>query len=78
MVSIDWVLSVDGGSLRYEEIGQIQKWYDIRKGENIGFHLDINLSASLENFWSYIQPCIHIYCYFFTMYSVELFPLNES
>ena len=71
-------LCVHGGSLRYEWIGQIQKWYNILKGENIGFHLDINLSASLENFWSYIQPYIHIYFYFFTMYSVELFPLNES
>ena len=37
-------------SLRYEAIGQIQNWYVILKGEHLGFHLDINLSISLENF----------------------------
>ena len=41
------VLSAHGRCLRYEEIGQILKWYVILKGEKIGFHLDINLSASL-------------------------------
>ena len=40
---LEGVLCVHGGSLRYEEIGQIQKWYDIRKGENLGLHLDVNL-----------------------------------
>ena len=50
LVPTEWVLSVHGGSLMYEGIGQIQKWYNILKGENKGFHLDINLSASLEYF----------------------------
>ena len=75
---LEGVLCLHGGSLRYEEIGKIQKWYDIRNGENVGLHFDVNLSASLEYFWRYTQPNIHINFYFFTMYSVELFPLNES
>ena len=33
-----------------EGIGQIQKFYVILKGENLGFHLNINLLATLENF----------------------------
>ena len=40
---------VHEGSLRYEEIGQIQNWYVILKGENLSFHLNIKLSATLEN-----------------------------
>ena len=47
---VEWVQSGHGGSLRYEGIGQIQNWYVILKGENLGFHLKINLSATLENF----------------------------
>ena len=47
---VEGVLSAHGGSLRYEAIGQIQNWYVILKGEHVGFHLDINLSTSLENF----------------------------
>ena len=38
------------GSLRYDEIGQIQNWYVILKGQNLSFQLNINLSATLENF----------------------------
>ena len=41
--------SAHEGSLRYEEIGQIQNWYVILKGETISYHLNINLSATLEN-----------------------------
>ena len=47
---VEGVRSAHGGSLRYEGIGQIQNWYVILKGENLGFHLNINLSATLENF----------------------------
>ena len=47
---VEWVRSAHGGSLRYEGIGQIQNWYVILKGENLGFHLNINLSATLKNF----------------------------
>ena len=47
---LEWVLSVHGGSLSYDGVGQIQNWYVILKGEKLGFHLDINLSACLENF----------------------------
>ena len=47
---LEGLLSVHGGSLSYEGIGQIQNVYVILKGENVGFHLDINLSASLESF----------------------------
>ena len=32
-----------------EGILQIQKWYVILTEENLGFYLDIHLSASLEN-----------------------------
>ena len=46
---VEGVRSAHGGSLRYEGIGQIQNWYVILKGENLGFHLNINLSATLEN-----------------------------
>ena len=44
------LLFAHGSSLRYEEICQIQNWYVILKGENLGFHLNINLLATLENF----------------------------
>ena len=42
-------LSVHGGCLRYEGICQIQNRYDFLKGENLSFHVDINLSASLKD-----------------------------
>ena len=42
--------------------------------ENLGFHLDINLSASLENFSSYTQPYSHIS--FFSSHCIVLFPLR--
>ena len=42
-------LQVEGVcSLR--EICKIQNWCVIVKGENLGFHLNINLSTTLENF----------------------------
>ena len=52
---VEVVRSAHGGSLRYEEIGQFkidepQNWYVILKGENLSFHLNIKLSATLENF----------------------------
>ena len=47
---VEGVRSAHRGSLRYEAIGQIQNWYVILKGENLGFHFNINLSATLENF----------------------------
>ena len=47
---VEGVRSAHGVSLRYEGIGRIQNWYVILKGENLGFHLNINLSATLENF----------------------------
>ena len=46
---VEGVRSAHGGSLRYEEIDQIQNSYVILKGENLSFHLNINLSATLEN-----------------------------
>ena len=57
---VEWVRSAHGGSLRYEGIGRIQNWYVILKGENLGFHLNINLSATFENFKNYTQPYMHI------------------
>ena len=42
-------ISVHGGRL-YDGIGQIQKWCNFLKGENLRFKLDVNLWASLENF----------------------------
>ena len=50
---VEGVRIAHGGSLRYKRIGQIQNWYAILKGENVGFHLRINLSAILENFTNY-------------------------
>ena len=55
------MLSAHGGSLRYEAIGQIQNWYVILKGEHLGFHLDISLSAPLKKLKRYTQPNIHIF-----------------
>ena len=46
---VEGVRSGHEGSLRYEEIGQIKNWYVILKGENLSYHLNINLSATLEN-----------------------------
>ena len=46
---VEGVRSAHEGSLRYDEIGQIQNWYVILKGENLSFHLNRNLSATLEN-----------------------------
>ena len=42
-------ISVHGGRLRYEGIGQIQKWCNFLKGDNLRFKLDVNSLASLEN-----------------------------
>ena len=72
---VEGVRSVHGGSLRYEEIGQIQNWYVILKGENLGFHFNINLSATLENFKNYTQPYMHI-C--FSTHCIALFPLRTQ
>ena len=63
-----------GGFLRYEGIGQIQNWYGILKEENLGFHLNIYLSAILKNFSNYIQVYSHIY--FFSLHCIVLFPLR--
>ena len=70
---VEGVRSVYGGSLRYEEIGQILNWYVILKGENLSFHLNINLSATLKNLYNYTQPYMHI-C--FSTHCIVLFPLR--
>ena len=49
-LQVEGVRSAHGGSLRYEGICKIQNWCVIVKGENLGFHLNINLSTTLENF----------------------------
>ena len=72
-LQVEGVRSAHGGSLRYQEIGQIQNWYVILKGENLGFHFNINLSATLENFSNYTQPYMHI-C--FSTHCIALFPLR--
>ena len=43
-------ISVHGGRLRYDGIGQIQKWCNFLKMENLRFKLDVNLLVSLKNF----------------------------
>ena len=70
---VEGLRSAHGGSLRYEGIGRIQNWYVILKGENLAFHLNINLSATLENFKNYTQPYMHI-C--FSSHCIVLFPLR--
>ena len=67
---VEGVQSAHGGSLRYEGIGQIQNWYVILKEENLGFHLNINLSAILENFLNYTQVYINISFFVFTLYCI--------
>ena len=64
---VEGVRSAHGGSLRYEEIGQIQNWYAILKGDNLGFYLNIHFSAILENFTNYIQVYIHISFFLYTV-----------
>ena len=71
---VERVQSAHGGSLRYEGIGQIQNRYVILKEENLGFHLNINLSAILENFLNYTPVYIHIS--FFSLHCIVLFPLK--
>ena len=74
---VEGVQSADGGSLRFEGIGQIQNWCVILKEENLGFHLNINLSAIFENFSNYTQVYIHIffhtvlYCFHWEHQQVE-------
>ena len=76
---VEGVQSAHGGSLRCEGIGQIQNWYVILKEENLGFHLNINLSAILKNFSNYAQVYIHInfcihtvlYCFHWEHQQVE-------
>ena len=65
---VEGVQSAHGGSLWYEGIGQIHNWYVILKEENLGFHLNINLSAIFENFSNYTQVYIHIF--FSTLYCI--------
>ena len=67
---VEGVQSAHGGSLRYEGIGQIQNWYVILKEENVGFHLNINLSAILENFLNYTPVYINISFFVFTLYCI--------
>ena len=50
---VEGVRIAHGGSLRYKRIGQIQNWYAILKGDNLGFYLNIHFSAILENFTNY-------------------------
>ena len=64
---VEGVQSAHGGSLRCEGIGQIQNWYVILKEENIGFHLNMNLSAIFEKFSNYTQVYIHINCFLHTV-----------
>ena len=71
---VDGVQSAHGGFLRYEGIGQIQNWYGILKEENLGFHLNIYLSAILKNFSNYAQVYSHIS--FFSLHCIVLFPLR--
>ena len=75
---VEGVQSADGGSLRFEGIGQIQNWCIILKEENLDFHLNINLSAIFENFSNYTQVYIHIvflhtvwYCFHWEHQQVE-------
>ena len=70
---VEGVQSAHGGSLRCERIGQIQNWYVILKEENLGFQLNINLSAILKNFSHYTQVYIHIFLY---LNCIVLFPLR--
>ena len=66
---VEWVRSAHGGSLRYEGIGRIQNWYVILKGENLGFHLNINLSATLDKLLK-LYPTVHAYLFFLTLYCI--------
>ena len=68
---VEGVQSAHGGSLRCERIGQIQNWYVILKEENLGFHLNINLSAILKNFSNYTQLYIHIKSTLYCIVSTE-------
>ena len=70
---VEVVLSAHGRSLRYERISHIQNVYVILKGENIGFHLNISLSASLKKLIK-IYPTVHSY-FFFSSHSIVLFLL---
>ena len=64
---VEGVLFAHGSSLRYEEICQIQNWYVILKGENLGFHLNINLKTS--KIYPTVQICFSSHC-------IVLFPLS--
>ena len=70
---VEGVQSAHGGSLRCEGIGQIQNWSVILKEENLGFRLNINLSAILKNLSNYAQVYIHICLY---LHCIVLFPLR--
>ena len=70
---VEGVQSAHGGSLWYEGIGQIHNWYVILKEENLGFNLNMNLSAIFEKFSNYTQVYIHI---FFSPHCIVLFPLR--
>ena len=66
---VEGVRSAHGGSLRYDGICKIQNWCVIVKGENLGFHLNMNLSTTL---WKLLQlyPTVHAYLFFFTLYCI--------
>ena len=49
--------------------------YVFLKGENLGFYLDINFSATLENLLSY-TPTVYIHISFFFLYCIVLLPLR--
>ena len=68
---VEGVRSAHGGSLRYEGIGQIQNWYVILKGENVGFHLRINLSAQIIPWYFFFFLHTVLYCFHWEHQQVE-------
>ena len=79
---VEGVRSAHGGSLRYEAIGQIQNFYVILKGENLGFPTKLicycergepRLSFEykfVSHPWKLLKlyPTVHAYLFFFTLY----------
>ena len=71
---VEGVRSAHGSSLRYEGIRQIQNWYVILKGDNLGFYLNINLSPFLKTS-QIIFKCTYIFLCF-SSHCIVLLPLR--
>ena len=66
---VEGVRSAHGGSLRYEEIGQILNWYVILKGENPKLSFEYKVVGHTWKLQK-LYPTVHAYMFVYTLYCI--------